>query len=272
MKKELGIKYENLKLSLKNMKKVMVAFSAGVDSTFLLKAARDSLGREGVLAVTASSKIRFEEDLENAKKFAGRMDVELRVVESDEMKDPGFVKNDKLRCYHCKRLLFSDLRNLAEKEGIEWIVDGTNYDDVKNDYRPGLVALGELKISSPLKDAGLTKAEIRLLSEELSLPTWNMPPETCLATRFPYGIEITPERLEKLESVEKCLRSLDLTLHRARYQDDNTIRIEVLPKDMEEIMKNREMIVETAKKAGFKYTALDLEGYRSGSLNEVLKN
>ncbi len=272
MGKELETKYETLKKSLKDMEKVMVAFSAGVDSTFLLKVARDVLGRDGVLAVTASSKIRFEEDLRNAKKFADETDIDLMVVESDEMENPDFRKNDKLRCYHCKHALFSKLRDIAKEKGIEWILDGTNCDDVKNDYRPGLVALEELKVSSPLKDAGLTKDEIRSLSKDLDLPTWNRPPETCLATRFPYGIEIIPERLEKLEIIEKYLHSLDLTLDRARYQDDNTLRIEVLPEDMEKVMVNRLKIVEIAKKAGFRYVALDLEGYRSGSLNEVLKS
>ncbi len=265
-------KSENLKSILKNMGRVAIAFSGGVDSTFLLKVALDTLGKDNVVAVTVTSPIRFNDESEKSRKIANDMGANHIIVSSNELEDDNFAKNDLLRCYHCKYSIFKRLKEIANEKGIISIADGTNYDDVSNDYRPGLKALNELGISSPLKDAELTKSEIRVLSKEMNLSTWNKYPETCIATRFPYGIRITSEKLEKVSKMESYLSSLDLKVHRARYHDDKTLRIEVVPEDIQKIVDKRIEIVKIAKSLGFNYVSLDLEGYRSGSLNEVLKN
>ncbi len=253
------------------MKRVMVAFSGGVDSTFLLKVSRDVLGFDNLLAVIGRSGIRFEDELKSAISLAESLDVRYTIIETEELKNEKFIKNDELRCYYCKFALFRTLKEIAKSKEIYFVLDGTNYDDVSGDYRPGIRALKEIGISSPLKDAELTKAEIRVLSKNLNLPTWNKSPETCLATRFPYGIQINSERLVKISGVESFLASLNLKVHRARYHDDHTLRIEILPQEMDKIMNRREEVVKKIKVLGFNYVALDLEGYRSGSLNEVNK-
>ncbi len=265
-------KYEKLKEEIGKMKKVVVAFSGGVDSTFLLRVCKDTLGIQNVIAVTITSRIRFQEDLENSKLLAKEMGVRHLEIEMDELKDERFTKNDELRCYYCKLGLLSKIKEIAKFNKVNYILDGTNYDDVRTDYRPGIRALEELGISSPLKDYKFTKEEIRELSKKLKLKTWNRPPlGCCIATRFRYDLEINKERLEKLRKIENYLRSLELTLDRARYHDEHTIRIEVLPQEMDVIMRNREQIVKMVKSLGFKYVSLDLQGYRTGSMNEVLK-
>lgn len=265
-------KFEHLTSILKKMDRVAIAFSGGVDSTFLLKVALDTLGKNNVIAVTVASPIRFDDESKNSQKIARDMGANHIVVSSNELEDDNFAKNDSLRCYYCKYSIFKKLKGIANENGINSIADGTNYDDVLSDYRPGLKALKELGISSPLKDAELTKSEIRVLSKEMNLSTWNKYPETCLATRFPYGISITFEKLEKVSKMESYLTSLDLKVHRARYHDDKTLRIEVIPEDIQKIVDKRLEIVKIAKSLGFNYVSLDLEGYRSGSLNEVLTN
>jgi uncharacterized protein len=272
VKMKIEEKFETLKTDLRTMKRVLIAFSGGVDSTFLLKVANDLLGKENVIAVTASSSVRFTDEFESALKIAKKMNAKCLTVKTHEIDDDNFVKNDELRCYYCKYSIFKTLKDIAQEKGIEYVLDGTNYDDVSGDYRPGLKALKEFGIVSPLKDAGLSKKEIRLLSKELGLSTWDKAPETCLATRFPYGIRITAGRLEKISTIESYLKTLDLKVHRARYHDDRTVRIEVLPEEMMKIMDKREEIISKLKALGFNYITLDLEGYRSGSLNEVLKN
>jgi len=264
-------KYENLKEKIKDMKKVVVAFSGGVDSTFLLRVCIDVLGKDNVVAVTVKSPIRFEEDLESVRKLSKELDVKLVEVEVDELTDERFIKNDELRCYYCKLLDFTKISEVAREMGFDIVLDGTNYDDVRNDYRPGIRALKELKIKSPLREVELTKEEIRKLSKELGLPTWNRPPiGCCLATRFRYGLKINYEDLERLRKIEDYIKKLNLTLDRVRYHDRNTVRIEVLPEEMEVIMKRRKEIVDFIKKQGFKYVSLDLEGYRTGSMNEEI--
>ncbi|BBJ28848.1 ATP-dependent sacrificial sulfur transferase LarE [Athalassotoga saccharophila] len=268
MKKEEKI--EDLRSSLIKMKKVVVAFSGGVDSTFLLKFALDTLGRDNVMAVTVSSPIRFENENSQAIKIAKELNVKHMIIDLDETMNEDFAKNDPLRCYYCKYMTFSKLKEIAQREGMV-IVDGTNYDDISKDYRPGLKALSELGILSPLKDTKLTKEEIRELSKQMNLPTWDKFPQTCLATRFPYGTRITMEKIGKISKMESYLETLNLKVHRARYHDERTLRIEVLPEDFSKLMENKDQIVKMAKEMGFNYVTLDLEGYRSGSLNEVLK-
>lgn len=269
---EISDKYENLRKEIKRLEKVAVAFSGGVDSTFLLKVCKDTLGAENVIAITITSPIRFKEDLENIRQLAKEIGVNLIEIEANELSDPRFAKNDELRCYYCKFIDFQIIKEAAKAKGFPTVIDGTNYDDIRSDYRPGIRALKELKILSPLRESKLTKEEIRKLSKELGLRTWNRPPlGCCLATRFRYGLEISNERLEKLRKIEEYFKRFNLTLDRARYHDENTIRIEVLPEEMESIMKNREDIVSFIKRLGFKYISLDLEGYRTGSMNEELK-
>lgn len=265
-------KYEKLKGKIRGMKKVVVAFSGGVDSTFLLRVCKDTIGAQNVIAATVTSRIRFREDLENSRLLAKEMGVRYIETEVDELKDERFTKNDELRCYYCKLGLLLKIKEVARSNKISYILDGTNYDDVRIDYRPGIRALKELEILSPLRDYEFTKEEIRKLSKKLELKTWNRPPlGCCIATRFRYGLTINEERLEKLRKIEDYLRSLELTLDRARYHDENTIRIEILPQEMDVIMQNREEIVKMIKNLGFKYVSLDLQGYRTGSMNEVLK-
>lgn len=265
-------KLENLKSIIRKIGKMAVAFSGGTDSTFLLKVAADTLGKDKVLAVTVTSPIRFEDEVKMAGQIAKDLGVKQITVDLNELEDENFVRNNALRCYYCKHSIFKSLIKIAKENEIEFVADGTNYDDVLHDYRPGLKALEELKISSPLKDARLTKSEIRNFSKEMGLPTWNKQPETCLATRFPYGTSITSDKLERVKKIELYLSSLGLRVHRARYHDDKTLRIEIMPDEFNLFMEKRFEIVKLAKSLGFNYVTLDLEGYRSGSLNEVLEN
>jgi uncharacterized protein len=265
-------KLENLKSIIRKTEKIAVAFSGGTDSTFLLKVAKDILGKDKVLAVTVISPIRFEDEIKKSTQIAKDLGIRQIIVDSNELEDENFAKNDALRCYYCKYSIFKDLIKIAKENGVKFVADGTNYDDFLNDYRPGLKALTELGISSPLKDAELTKSEIRNFSKEMGLPTWDKQPETCLATRFPYGTRITTDKLEKIRKIEFYLSSTGLKVHRARYHDEKTLRIEVMPAEFQIIIEKKFEIVKLAKSLGFNYVTLDLEGYRSGSLNEVLKN
>lgn len=263
-------KLENLRSIIRRAGKIAVAFSGGTDSTFLLKISADVLGKDKVLAITIASPIRFETEIRNSVQIARDLGIKQIIVEANELENDDFSKNDVLRCYHCKYSIFKNLIEIARKNDIDFVADGTNYDDVLNDYRPGLRALEELKISSPLKDAQLTKSEIRNFSREFGLPTWDKQPETCLATRFPYGIRITNDKLEKIRKIESYLSTL-VKVHRARYHDDRTLRVEVMQDELGIILENRVELLKLAKSLGFNYVTLDLEGYRSGSLNEVLK-
>jgi len=251
------------------MESVVVAFSGGVDSTFLLRVAKDVLGTENVLALTATSPTYPEYELEESRQLATEMKVRQLEIESDELKIPGFANNERNRCYHCKKELFTLCREKAKELGFAFILDGSNLDDL-DDIRPGRKAIEELEIRSPLLEAELTKNDIRLLSRDLNLSTWNKQPFACLSSRFPFGTEITSERLIQVGRCETVLRHHRVRNYRVRYHNE-TARIEVAPDEIEKFIDEefRKEIVAEFKAAGFTYVALDLEGYRTGSMNEV---
>lgn len=260
------MKLQELKNILSSMNGVVVAFSGGLDSTFLLKVAKDVLG-EKVLAVTADSSVYMEEEIEEAKRLAGSIGVEHRIIETDEMFDDHFKNNPKDRCYWCKKGLFSKLLKIAKNEGYQWVIDGANRDD-ESDFRPGSKAAQELGVRSPLQEAGLTKEDIRVLSRELKLSTWNKPSMACISSRFPYGTEITKDAITRIKSAERFLKKLGFTQVRVRHYGD-TARIEILKDEFKNILNAevRDKISNEFKSIGYKYTTLDLEGYRTGSMN-----
>jgi uncharacterized protein len=270
MDKSVEEKTARLKEIFQSMGKVLVAYSGGVDSTLLLRVAHDSLGGGHVLAVTALSPLYPDRELAAAKRMALEMGLKHILIESNELEIEGFSKNPSNRCYFCKKELFEEMQNIARKEGISHIVEGSTLDD-ESDHRPGRKAIQELGIRSPLQEARFTKEDVRKLSRALGLSTWDKPSFACLASRFPYGEEITPEGLKMVDEAEDFLMSLGFKQVRVRHYQ-NLARIEVYPEEISRLMNGslREEIVSRLKKIGYHYVTLDLQGFRSGSMNEVL--
>lgn len=263
-------KLTNLKDILAGMHSALIAYSGGVDSTFLLKVAHDVL-EDRIIAVTASSETYPSCELEAAEDMAQKLGVKHVVVHTRELFNRNFANNSPDRCYFCKKELFSKLKNIAKQYNLRFILDGSNYDDL-NDWRPGMRAAREFGVRSPLQEAMFTKTDIRSLSKEMSLPTWDKPSFACLATRIPYGNKITREKLKTIAQAENFLHSLGIRQVRVRHHD-TIARIEVFKEDMplflQEDLTNR--ILERFRNLGYTYVTLDLRGYRTGSMNEILK-
>jgi pyridinium-3,5-biscarboxylic acid mononucleotide sulfurtransferase len=246
----------------------LVAFSGGVDSSLALAVAARVLPAESVLAVTSNNETYLPSELEGAARFVRSLGVEHLVVNTRELDDPNYASNPSNRCYFCKNTLYSDLAKLAEERGYDCVIDGANKDD-EGDHRPGRKAAAEQGVVSPLAEAGMTKAEVRELARELGLPVWDKPALACLSSRFPYGQEITAEKLAQVAHAEEFLRSRGFRQVRVRHHGD-VARLEVGPDEMERAFAEREDLVAELKAAGFLHVALDLAGYKSGSLNAAL--
>lgn len=262
-------KYNALKDYISSLGSVAVAFSGGVDSTLLLRVSHDVLGNNA-MAVTVSSSLFPERELNESKSFCESNHIAQIVFEFDELSVEGFKDNPPNRCYLCKKALFTNIKRIAQEHKLEHVIEGSNLDDL-GDYRPGMKAIEELGIKSPLRFAGLTKSEIRTLSHELGLPTWDKPSYACLASRFVYGEMISPEKLKMIERAEDLLLSLGFRQERVRIHG-KIARIEIMPEDFSRIIQNdiRTKIYDSLKALGFAYVTLDLSGYRTGSMNETI--
>lgn len=262
-------KFDRLKENLKSLESVAVAFSGGVDSSFLIKTAFDVLGNN-VLGVTARSATFPEREFNEAVNFTKKYSIRHRVIVSEELDVPGFAENPVNRCYLCKHELFTKIIEIAKDENIKYVLEGSNHDDL-SDYRPGLQAISELSVVSPLREAGLTKEEIRFLSKQMGLSTWDKPSFACLSSRFPYGETITVQKLQMVDKAEQYLIDLGFKQVRVRHHGE-IARIELSPSEIGRVLSDNlsEKIYAHFKKLGFSYVALDLKGYRTGSMNETL--
>ncbi len=270
MTPDIEIKYRHLVSILSEMGSVIIGYSGGVDSTLLLKVAVDTLG-DSALAVIGKSETYPSREYEEAVRIALDFGARFEVVATEETDNLKFKENPPDRCYFCKVELFSKLNEIARERSIPWIADGTITDDL-GDFRPGMKAKDEQHVRSPLLEAGMSKAEVRVISKYLNLPTWEKGSFACLSSRFPYGHPITKEALTKIDGAETILRDLQFKHFRVRYHDEKTARIEVGTEEINRLLDHdlRPMIVMHMKSLGFTYVTLDLQGYRTGSMNEVL--
>jgi pyridinium-3,5-biscarboxylic acid mononucleotide sulfurtransferase len=266
----LAAKYDRLVAILRSMESVAIGYSGGVDSTLLLKVAVDTLGSRAV-AMIGRSETYPTREFEEAVAIAGAIGARSLIVHTEETDDLKFRENPADRCYYCKTELFGKLGGIASREGLRWIADGTITDDI-GDFRPGMKAKAEQDVRSPLLEAALGKAEVRELSKHLGLPTWDKPSFACLSSRFPYGTAITRDNLTRVDRAETFFRDHGFRAFRVRFHDASTARIEVSPAEIHRLLDDdlRGAIVQAMKDLGFIYVTLDLQGYRTGSMNEVL--
>lgn len=252
---------------LRRMQRVLIAFSGGADSTFLLKVARDTLG-DKVLAVTADSLSYPYQELASAKKMAALLGARHKIIKTAEFKDKRFISNPKERCYFCKSELFTKLKKIAASQGINFVLDGSTLSD-KSDFRPGSRAKKELGVRSVLEEAGFTKDDVRRQSKRLGLSTWDKPAQACLASRVPYGMELKPAILKRIQEAEGYLKKIGFRQSRVRHYN-GLCRIEVLKNDIPKLIRKSSLVARKLKKLGYNYITVDLEGYRAGSMNPAL--